>query len=697
MLRLFNYILLLTFNLNFLFCQNSKIDSIQLILNSNSFDTTDAKTIYRIQLRQINDGEFKKILQHKTQVLNRTSKLNDQLWHAHCMRLAGLAHERTGETELALKIYSSALNIAQTIKRKKLEAQCYHNIGYANYLQSSFDKAIIAYLSAIKIREEIKDSVPLAWSLNNVGLIYWRQHSNNDALKHFTHAQDIFRKKNFLEGLAISTSNVGLIYDELGDKVKAKKYYFESYKINTQIDNKDGIALTLNNLSEIYRLENKMDTCIQFLNRALEINTEINNLEGLELNYRNLADISRKNGDYKKALELIQKAIDASNKGNLPQGLISDHHQLSLIYADMGNYKDAFLSHQYYAKLNDSLNFGDKLASLEAAFGKEKIEKEVALLKNEKEISELQLKRKQWVIYTAIIGIILLVIVSFFIVRSNINRKKTNLSLELKTNEIIKQKEIIEAKSNDITDSILYAKRIQSAVLPEQIEFKSQFTESFVLFEPRDIVSGDFYWLHRIDDTIILILADCTGHGVPGAFMSIIGHDLLNQIIKEGKQTNPSLILRELDHKVHQLLNKNTNSNNDGMDIAVVAFDTRTNKGAFCGAGRPLITIEEGTMEIYQGHKFSIGGSSDTSCKLFLNTEFNISSNKKFYLLSDGYSDQFGGEKGKKFKTQRLLQSISNIAGLPMVEQKKILLETFNTWKGELEQVDDVCVLGIRL
>jgi len=696
-LRSLNFILFLILSLNFLIGQTNQVDSIQLILNAGPLDTTGAKRIYNLQLKQISAGEFKTILRNKTQVLNRTSKLSDQFWYANNMRLVGLALERTGEIDLALKIYADALTIAQTIKRKKLEGQCYHNIGFANYLQSSFDKAIIAYLNAIKIREEIKDSIPLAWTLNNVGLIYWRQHSKNDALKHFIHAKEIFEKKKFLEGLAVSTSNVGLIYDEFGDKIKAKENYFKAYQINLEIGNKNGIALTLNNLSEIYRLQKKMDTCIQFLNKALEINTEINNLEGLELNYRNLADISREQGDHKKALELIQKAIAASNKGNLPQGLISDYNQLSLIYADMGNYKDAFLSHKYYAKLNDSLNFGDKLASLEAAFGKEKIEKEVALLKNEKEISELQLKRKQWVIYSAIIGIILLVIISFFIVRSNINRKKTNLSLEIKNDEIIKQKEIIEAKSNDITDSILYAKRIQSAVLPELIEFKSQFTESFVLFEPRDIVSGDFYWLDRINDTILMILADCTGHGVPGAFMSIIGHDLLNQIIKEGKQVNPSLILRELDYKVHQLLNKNTNSNNDGMDIAVVAFDTLTSKGSFCGAGRPLISIEDGNMHIHPGHKFSIGGSSDSSCKLFLNTPFDITPTKKFYLLSDGYSDQFGGEKGKKFKTQRLLQTISQISALPMHEQKKVLLDTFHNWKGQLEQVDDVCVIGIRL
>lgn len=672
-------------------------DSIQLITSKGSLDTNAAKTIIRLLAKQFADGEFKKILARRPIVLELTSKMEDPFWYAQTMRLIGVALERTGEIDSAIVMYEKAMSIANKLGRKKLEAQCYHNIGFGYYLQSSFDRAIVAYLNAIKIREELKDSVPLAWSLNNMGLIYWRQHSKQDALKHFIHAREIFKRKNFLEGLAMSTSNVGLIYDEMDDKAKAKQYYFESYQINTQIENKAGIALTLNNLGEIYRSGGNIDSCLLFLNRALEINKEINNLEGLDLNYRNLADIHRVKKEYKKALELTNKAIEVSKQGDLPQGLIANYRQLALIYADMGNFKDAFLYHQYYAKLNDSLNFGDKLASLEAAFGKEKMEKEVSKLKNEKEIADLHLKQKEWLMYSAVAGFTILIIISFIIIRSNILRKRINQSLEIKNIEITKKNTIIEQKSKDITDSILYAKRIQSAVLPELVEFEKLFPDHFVLFQPRDIVSGDFFWLDRVNDVIILILADCTGHGVPGAFMSIIGHDLLNQIIKEGKQVNPSHILRELDHKLHQILNKNTKSNNDGMDIAVVAFDTKTNKGNFCGAGRPLLCVNEGKMEILNGQKFSIGGSSDNSCKLFLNVPFDIHPNKKFYLLSDGYSDQFGGEKGKKFKTQRLLQTISNISSLPMSEQKKILSDTFHKWKGELEQVDDVCVLGVCL
>ncbi len=695
-MRIVIYTFLFIISSFFCLAQTKEVDSVDFFVRANP-DTTTAKAIYRVHLRYISEGKFKEILSNTRKTLSFTEKLDDKFWHAQNIRVIGVALERTGDIDSAIKTYGHALTIAIQLNKKKLEAHCYHNIGFANYLASSFDKAIFAYLSAIKIREEIKDSVPLGWSVNNTGLIYWRQHSRKDALKHFTRAGEIFKNKKFNEGLAVSINNVGLIHEELGDPKKALEHYFESYRINLAVNNKTGIALGLNNIGGIYFNQNKLDSCEPYIRKALVINREINNLEGLELNYRNLSDINRLRHNYPMAIEFINRAIDISKQGNLPQGLIASYDHLALIHEAQGNFKEAYYAHRYYSKLNDSLNFGDKLASLEAAFGKEKIEKEVALLKNEKEISELQLKRKQWVIYTAIIGIILLVIISFFIVRSNINRKKTNLSLELKNDEILKQKEIIEAKSNDITDSILYAKRIQSAVLPELIEFKSQFTESFVLFEPKDIVSGDFYWLDRIDDTIVMILADCTGHGVPGAFMSIIGHDLLNQIIKEGKQVSPSLILRELDYKVHQLLNKNTNSNNDGMDIAVVAFDTVTNKGEFCGAGRPLITVDSGKMEIHPGHKFSVGGSSDNSCKLFLNTPFDISPTKKFYLLSDGYSDQFGGEKGKKFKTQRLLQTISHISELPMQEQKKLLLETFRDWKGHLEQVDDVCILGIRL
>lgn len=696
-MRYYRHILLLCFAIITLHSQNDPLDSIKLLLNAKTIDTTVAKTIYRLQLKQISNGEFKEILSLRSRVIPYMQKLDDPFWYAQSMRVVGVALERTGELDNAIKLYQSALSISENIKRPKLEAQCYHNIGFANYLQSSFDKAIIAYLKAIKIREEIKDSIPLGWSLNNIGLIYWRQHSKNDALKHFKHARDIFRKKQFKEGLATATNNVGLIYEELGDNKKALEYYFESYAINLSVNNKSGIALCLNNIGGIYFIQNKLDSCEPYFRKALAINTEINNLEGLELNYRNLSDIYRLNRNYPVALEYINKAINVSKQGNLPQGLISSYDHLALIHEAQGNFKEAYYAHKYYSKLNDSLNFGDKLASLEAAFGKEKLEKEMTALKSEKEITQLRLKQREWVIITAIIGIVILIIVSFVIIKINLQRKKINITLNLKNNEIIKQKEIIEEKSKDITDSILYAKRIQAAILPEIRDFKTFFSDFFVLFEPRDIVSGDFYWLHQIGDKIVVILADCTGHGVPGAFMSIIGHDLLNQIVREDKQTDPATILSALDLKLFQMINKNNTYNNDGMDIAVCTFDITNRITKFCGAGRPLLMQSGGELKVIAGHKFSIGGHAHYANKVFENTELPFGNDTTFYLLSDGYSDQFGGESGKKFKTKKLLETLKNLKDIPLEKQKEILLNTFTVWKGDLAQVDDVCVLGIRL
>lgn len=696
-MRSFLYILLFCFNYSLFYSQNEVHDSIKILLDSRKVDTAVAKLIYRLQLKHISNGDFKQIISERNRVVPFMQKLDDQYWYAQSIRLVGLSLERTGEIDKAIVLYKDALAIAVALKRPKFEAQCYHNIGFANYLQSAFDNAILAYLKATKIREEIKDSIPLGWTVNNTGLIYWRQHSRNDALKHFTRARNIFKNKDFKEGLAISTNNIGLIYEEFGDNQKALEHYFESYRINLSVDNTSGIALCLNNIGGIYFAQQKLDSCEPYFRKALALNLEINNLEGLELNYRNLAAIERLRHNYTSAFEYINKAIDVSKQGNLPQGLISSYFQLALIYEAQGNFKEAYSAHKYYSKLNDSLNFGDKLATLEAAFGKEKLEKEMTELKSEKEIAQLRLKQREWIIISAVTGIIILIIVFFIIIKINLQRKRINITLELRNNEITKQKEIIEEKSKDITDSILYAKRIQSAILPPVSDLKSFFSDFFVLFEPRDIVSGDFYWFHQVDNKIVVVLADCTGHGVPGAFMSIIGHDLLNQIVREDKQTDPASILSDLDFKLFQMINKNDPSNNDGMDIAICSFDIATKALKFCGAGRPLIVQNNSELKVINGHKFSIGSNAHYTNKVFANVELTYDDTSTFYLLSDGYSDQFGGERGKKFKTGKLLETLKRLKGIPMKDQKEILLSTFMGWKGELEQVDDVCIIGIRL
>ncbi|HWY12408.1 MAG TPA: GAF domain-containing protein [Bacteroidia bacterium] len=267
-----------------------------------------------------------------------------------------------------------------------------------------------------------------------------------------------------------------------------------------------------------------------------------------------------------------------------------------------------------------------------------------------------------------------------------------------RTEEVISQKAIIEEKNKDITDSIKYAKKIQLALMPDADILKQPFSESFVYYKPKDIVSGDFYWIETFKDGVtVFAAADCTGHGVPGAFMSLICNDLMGQVIKDQNVTSPAQVLTILDEKLRAMLNKSSDhSSNDGMDIALCAYYPKNMMLQFAGAHRPLLLIRNGELTEYKPSKHSIGGYVG-GFKIFADNTIQLQKGDCVYVLTDGYSDQFGGESGKKFKFKKLQKLIQSIAHTSMDDQHDLLEEAFVSWRGKHEQVDDVCVIGVRV
>jgi transcriptional regulator with GAF, ATPase, and Fis domain len=266
-----------------------------------------------------------------------------------------------------------------------------------------------------------------------------------------------------------------------------------------------------------------------------------------------------------------------------------------------------------------------------------------------------------------------------------------------RTSEVIKQKAIIEEKNKDITDSIKYAKKIQQAIAPNIDEFNKNFTDSFILYKPKDIVSGDFYWFEHFGDTTVFAAADCTGHGVPGAFMSLICSDIMYKVVNDQQITSPAVALSRIDEKLVQLIRKSSESSaNDGMDIALCSYSKNDRILNYAGAHRPLLIIRNEEIIEYRPNKFSIGGHT-TEGKHFDLNQIEVHAGDLIYLVTDGYADQFGGDKGKKFKFKNLKDLILSVSKRPMQEQKQIIDETFESWKGGLEQVDDVCLIGVKI
>ncbi len=271
--------------------------------------------------------------------------------------------------------------------------------------------------------------------------------------------------------------------------------------------------------------------------------------------------------------------------------------------------------------------------------------------------------------------------------------------LESRTRVVMKQKSEIEIQNLEITDSINYARRIQSSILPDINRLKSHFNDAFIMLYPRDIVSGDFYWFDKLDDDrFILVCADSTGHGVPGAFMSMIGSTLLQDIVSRQRISKPSEILTLLDKQIFATLNQNlgVGVSNDGMDVVVCEFTLKNRHVRFASAMRPVILVMGGETYYIKGNRASVGGQTVLE-KYFDDQEYYLNEGDTVYMFSDGLPDQFGGPDGKKMKIARLKKLISEISGLTIARQEEEFIKFYKEWKGNYEQVDDILFMGVKI
>jgi serine phosphatase RsbU (regulator of sigma subunit) len=308
-------------------------------------------------------------------------------------------------------------------------------------------------------------------------------------------------------------------------------------------------------------------------------------------------------------------------------------------------------------------------------------------------------KRWWFILLSALI--VLYVFYLFVKIRERNHRKMEETlkrMLDERTREVVAQKEEIERKNKDITDSINYAQRIQEAILPVKESLTAVFPDSFIYYAPRDIVSGDFYLVHSSGNKVIIVCADATGHGVPGAFVSMISVTIIKDILNRGQFNGPAEILYNLDHEICQIFNQadQKTRTTDGLDISVCEIDTESGLLTFSSAMRPILMISNESFVYVRGSKHSIGMSRHSDHKVFDEHKIQLTAGDLIYLFSDGFPDQFGGDKGKKLKISGLKDLVWSLRKSPMHEQDHLIREMFQTWKGEKAQVDDVLMIGLR-
>ncbi len=695
----------------YLRAQQVVIDSLVIFLKTAEEDTVKVNSLNLLSTQYTNTGSYEQALKCAQQAEQQAEKFNYQKGIAVSYHNIGTVYWYKGDYEKSLDSHSKALQIRQTIVDKQGMASSYNNIGLVYTNLGNYEKSMESYLIALKIRQEIGEKQGIASTYNNIGNIYRSQGKTEKALDNYLKSlkikeeirmgspNDIGNKK----GLGNSYNNIGLVYTDQGDYVRSLDYYLKAIKIRLEIGDKQGVAYSYTNIGNIYYLQGKYEKALNNQMRSLKIDEEIGFKEGIAVVCANIGSVYMRQNKLEKAYYYFNRSLTLSKEIGYKAGVKVAYISLSELSEIQGDYKQSYNYHKLYSDIKDTLlneQSSRQIAEMNTKYDSEKKDKE--LIKKDAEISKQQAETESQNLQrnAFIIGFILVLVLAFFILRSYREKQNANNLLEEKNQLIENQKQLVEEKNLKITDSINYGKRIQQAILPSQTLIKTLLPDSFVFFRPKDIVSGDFYWLSEKNGKLLIAVVDCTGHGVPGAFMSMIGNTMLNEIVNVKNVFEPDKILDHLNKGIVSILHQNnseTNTQDDGMDITILAIDKTNNEVAFAGANHFAYLIRNNELKTLKGDVFSIGGMFGKEDITFSNQKIKIEKGDAFYLFTDGLVDQFGGEKNTKFLSSRFEQLLKNIQQPDMEQQKEKLITAFDDWKGSNKQLDDVCVFGVKI
>ncbi len=488
----------------------------------------------------------------------------------------------------------------------------------------------------------------------------------------------------------------------MGDKNKALEHTEKALRVQKEIGDDKGQISTLNNLGAYYLEEKDLVKSLSYFKRAEKIEKRIGNHSYSTITLSSIGEIHTLQNQPQEGLRYLKRALAEAKDYGSTDDLIKVYESLSKAYADAGDFKQSYDYQQLAVSVRDSLDrvvSARDLAEMQTRFETEQKQREIELLNKEKQVQNLKLT-KQVTVRNMVIAISILALLMLALIYTRYRAKfKANQELDRKNREIEQQKKTVEEKNSEIISSIEYAKRIQDAIMPSMDEIRTTLPDSFVFYRPKAIVSGDFYWFSKDGEQSYIAAVDCTGHGVPGAFMSMIGNDHLNQIVNVEQRKMPDEILNRLHHEIQLTLKQKhgVTDIHDGMDIALCVLNHKRNKLYFSSANRYLYQIRDRELTEIKGDHFNIGGIMHEDVRHYNLHEIDVQKGDVFYIFSDGVSDQFGGEKAKKFGYKRLKETLMGMHQKPMKEQGEIYEKTILNWIGTNDQIDDLLLIGIRI
>jgi serine phosphatase RsbU (regulator of sigma subunit) len=660
------------------------------------------------------------------------------LQQGQALRATGVDLYYEGLYDSALTKFASALIVCERalklekdsikqIKLKFLKSSVLGNLGSAYYIKSEYAKAIEYYFKALVIGDEIKSKRLQAFNLGNIGVIYNDINEKERGLQFNIKALLINTELKNKRAQGINYANIGIGYAALADSLfkankdsleyiayykKALLHYKAAQVIDVEIGNKRGQAANLVNIGNIHKIMDQLDEALKYYFESESLSIQTGDKRNLYTCYSDIGNIYIRQGNFEKAETYLLNAQALAKELNSLQVLANLNLSLSDLYVQKRQKDKAYDYYKTYVSYRDSINNEENTKKLIQQQMQYDYDKKQGLVKAEQQkkdavAKEEEQKQKTVLLLVMVVLLIVIVFAVFMVNRYKVTQKQKVL-IEIKEKETHEQKLLIEEKHKEITDSINYAERIQRSLLAGKELLDEYLDDYFILFLPKDVVSGDFYWAaSATNKKFTLVTADSTGHGVPGAIMSILNISCLEKSVQVEKLSEPSAILNHTRKLIIDTLKKDGSEQGgkDGMDCSVCVFDFENKMLNVSAAHNPVWIVRNVSSSAVENNcelievkpdKMPVG-KHDKDQVPFTQQTIQLQTNDVVYTLTDGFPDQFGGSQGKKFMSKNLKQILCANAGLPMSEQKQNLQNIFSEWKGNNEQVDDVTIIGIRI
>ncbi len=599
--------------------------------------------------------------------------------------------------EKSIGFARQALALSQKLNWEKGIANSYHCIGHFYLTQGDYPKCLEAWLTTLKIREKIHDKKGIALANGNIGIIYYNLQDFDKTLEYYFKALELDKELGNDEGVARHMGNIGNAYTAKSDYDHALNYLFQSLELQKKIGGNRNIASCLDNLGNTYQSKGDYANAMKYYLEALQINEKYDLKDNLAICLGNVGSLYFKQKKFKEAEMYFKKSLALSEELGDLEGVKDINNNLFQLYSELPsrNYEQIFKHYKDFIEARDSISNEENIRKLTQTEMNYEFAKKEAVAKAEQERKDaVELARHQRANFILIIVsaiLILLSVFAFFIFRSLKITKAQKLIIE-------GQKSLVEQKQKEILDSINYAERIQKSFLATKELLDENLKEYFVFFQPKDIVSGDFYWASKLNNgQFALVTADSTGHGVPGAIMSILNISSLERTVERGISAPAEILNHTRVNIIERLKHDGSEEGGkDGMDCSLISFDLKAMKFTYSAANNPVWIVRKNAIVELTPDKMPVG-KHDKDNVSFSQHEVALEKGDMVYAITDGLADQFGGHKGKKFMYKQLKQLLVTVAGMGMTEQKQELQAALDNWKGSLEQVDDICIIGVRV